>query len=188
MIQAEQDQRWSNKYSRLIKQANFRYNATLDQLSTDKKRGVDDGQINALALGSYIKNGESILITGCAGCGKSFLATAFGFQGCRQGYSVAYFNVQKLMMRLKVARLEGALIKLMEKLAKIDLLILDDFALVAFDKNHQNDFLEIIEDRHSKKGDYYCQPITGLGMVRCLSRSSGGGRCPGQNSPHFSSY
>lgn len=151
LVQAEQDQRWSNRYNRLVKNANFRYSATLDQLNTNKSRGIDANQVSSLATGTYIKQGEAILITGCAGCGKSFLATAFGFQACRQGFSVAYFNVQKLMMRLKVARLEGSLIKLMEKLAKIDLLILDDFALVPLDKNHQNDFMEIIEDRHAKR-------------------------------------
>jgi len=151
LIQAEKDQRWSNRYGRLIKTANFRYQATLEQLNTSKERGIDAGQINTLAVGSYLKNGESILICGCAGVGKSYLASAFGHQACRQGYAVAYYNVQKLLNQLKVARLDGSFFKLMERLAKTDLLILDDFGLTPLDNNQQNDVMELIEDRHARK-------------------------------------
>lgn len=151
LIQAEKDQRWSNRYGRLIKNAGFRYQATLDQLDTGKQRGIDASQINTLAIGTYLKNGEAILISGCAGVGKSFLASAFGHQACRQGHAVTYCNVQKLMNQLKVARLDGSFLKSMERLAKVDLLILDDFGLTPLDSNQQNDFMELIEDRHARK-------------------------------------
>ena len=104
-----------------------------------------------LSMGEYIRNGDSILITGSAGCGKSFLASALGSRACKQGYNVAYFNMQKLLMRLKVSRLEGSIIKLFDKLAKTDLLILDDFGLTPLQGQQQMDFMEIIEDRHAKK-------------------------------------
>ncbi|WP_281163359.1 ATP-binding protein [Niabella aurantiaca] len=90
-------------------------------------------------------------MSGCAGVGKSFLASAFGHQACRQGHAVAYYNVQKLMTQLKVSRLDGLLLKSMERLAKVDLLILDDFGLTPLDSNQQNDFMELIEDRHARK-------------------------------------
>lgn len=151
LIQAEKDQRWSNRYNRLIKNAGFRYQATLDELNSSKQRGLDATQINTLAVGTYLKNGESILISGCAGVGKSFLASAFGHHACRQGYTVLYYNVQKLMRHLKISRLDGSLLKLMERLAKADLLILDDFGLTPMDSNQQNDFMELIEDRHARK-------------------------------------
>lgn len=151
LIQAEKDQRWTNRYGRLIKNAGFRYQATLDQLDTSKQRGLDTSQINNLSVGTYLKNGEAILISGCAGVGKSFLASAFGHQACRQGHAVAYYNVQKLMNQLKVARLDGSFLKSMERLAKVDLLILDDFGLTPMDSNQQNDFMELIEDRHARR-------------------------------------
>ena len=104
-----------------------------------------------LATGSYIRNGESVLITGAAGCGKSYLASALGMQACRQGHTVAYYNMQKLLLRLKLARVEGTIIRFFEKLAATDLLILDDFGLSRLEKQTQLDFMEIIEDRHARK-------------------------------------
>lgn len=77
-------------------------------------------------------------------------ASALGHQGCALGYKVAYFNTQKLMLKIKMARLEGSIFKFFEKLAKTDLLILDDFGLTHLEKQQQMDLMEIIEDRHGK--------------------------------------
>lgn len=151
LLQAEQDQRSANRYARLLKNANFRYNASIEELNTQPSRNIDKSVVTRLAMGNYISNGESILITGSSGCGKSFLATALGFRACSQGYTVAYFNMQKLMMKLKMARLEGTIIKLFDKLSNTDLLILDDFGLTSLERQQQLDFLEIVEDRHARK-------------------------------------
>lgn len=151
LLQAESDQRNVNRYARLLKSAGFRYNASIEELRAESVRGMDRALIDRLAMGDYIRNGEAILITGSTGCGKSFLASALGNRACRQGYTVAYFNMQKLLMRLKVSRLDGSIIKLFDKLAKTDLLILDDFGLTPLQGQQQMDFMEIIEDRHAKK-------------------------------------
>lgn len=151
LIQAETGQRDTNRLERLIKNAAFRYKAALEELFFDAARGVEKTQVMLLATGNYIRNGEAILITGAAGTGKSTLGTALGMQACRQGFTVAYFNTQKLMAKLKIARLEGNSISLFEKLAKTDLLILDDWGLSKMDSQQQLDFLEIIEDRHARK-------------------------------------
>jgi DNA replication protein DnaC len=151
LLQAEHDQRESNKYARLQKNALFRYRASIEELAFDAARGLEQSRILSLATGGYIRNGEAILITGAAGCGKSFLASALGTQACKQGFNVTYYNMQKLMARLKVARLEGTAIRLFDKLAKTDLLILDDFGLASMDNQQQLDFMEIIEDRHARK-------------------------------------
>jgi len=103
-----------------------------------------------LAIGEYISKGEAVLITGATGCGKSFLASALGHQACALGFKVAYYNTQKLMMRMKLSRLDGTIIRFFEKLSKINLLILDDFGLTHLDGQQQLDLMEIIEDRHSK--------------------------------------
>jgi DNA replication protein DnaC len=151
LIQAEIDQREASRLERLTKNAAFRYRASIEELSFDAARGIEQAKVIALATGSYIRNGESILITGATGCGKSFLATALGMQACRQGHTVVYHNMQKLMARFKIARLEGSCISLFDKLAKTDLLILDDFGLSQMDNQQQLDFMEIIEDRHARK-------------------------------------
>jgi len=134
-----------------MKNAAFRYRASIEELTFDTARGIEQSKVMLLSTGSYIRNGESVLITGAAGCGKSFLASALGMQACRQGYTVNYYNMQKLMARFKIARLEGNSISLFDKLAKTELLIVDDFGLSSMDNLQQLDFMEIIEDRHGRK-------------------------------------
>ncbi|GHV32211.1 ATPase AAA [Bacteroidia bacterium] len=151
LLQSETDSRQENRYNRLLKNAGFRYQASIEELNTDPSRGIDKTLVARLSAGAYIKNGEAILITGASGCGKSFLASAFGQRACRQGFTVAYYNMQKLLVRLKLSRLDGSIIKLFDRLAKTDLLIMDDFGLTALQGQQQTDFLEIIEDRHAKR-------------------------------------
>lgn len=150
LLQAETDKRQENRYQRLMKNAGFRYRAFLEEIKADPVRGIDKTLIARLATGNYIKNGEALIITGAAGCGKSFLASALGHHACRQGYTVCYHNMQKLLVRLKLARADGSIIKLFDRMAKTDLLIIDDFGLTALQGQQQTDFLEIIEDRHAK--------------------------------------
>jgi DNA replication protein DnaC len=150
LLQAEAGKRQENRYERLLKNAGFRYRASVEEINADPARGVDKTLMARLAMGEYIKKGEAVIITGAAGCGKSFIASALGHRACNQGYTVSYNNMQKLLLRLKMARMDGSIIKLFERLAKTDLLIIDDFGLTALQGQQQTDFLEIIEDRHAK--------------------------------------
>jgi len=151
LLQAEADQRYENRYRRLLKNASFRYQASMEEVNPDSGRGIDKMLLSRLFTGDYIRQGETILITGASGCGKSFLASALGHQACRQGYTVEYHNMQKLLVKLKLARMDGSIIKLFDRMAKTDLLIIDDFGLTALQGQQQTDFLEIIEDRHAKR-------------------------------------
>jgi len=151
LLQAEADKRQENRYERLMKNAGFRYKAFMEEVKADPVRGIDKTLLARLAGGDYIKNGDAVIITGAAGCGKSFLASALGHHACRQGYTVCYHNMQKLLVRLKLSRADGSIIKLFDRLAKTDLLIIDDFGLTALQGQQQTDFLEIIEDRHARR-------------------------------------
>ncbi len=150
LLQAELQDRDNRRFERLRKSAKFRYTASLEELKYDPSRGLDKGTVSALATGDYITNGESVLITGPTGCGKSFVASALGHHACAQGHKVAYFNVQKLLQQTKMAHLEGTIYQLLNKISKAGLLILDDFGLIHFEKQHQMDLMEIIEDRHAR--------------------------------------
>lgn len=151
LLQGEEDQRKENRYKRLLKAASFRYQASLEEITLSPARGIDADRLARLGTGGYINHGEAILITGKSGCGKSFMASALGHQACKLGYRVAYYNMQKLQKILKIARLDGSILKVFEKIAATDLLILDDFGLTPLDQMQQVDLLEIIEDRHAKK-------------------------------------
>ena len=150
LLQAEEQERDNRRFKRLEYQAGFRYKASMEELRPDPARGIDKTLLATLATGDYISKGESVLITGATGCGKSFLSSALGHQACVQGFKVAYFNTQKLLLKTKMARLEGTIYKFFEKLAKTNLLIFDDFGLTHLEKQQQIDFMEMIEDRHGK--------------------------------------
>jgi DNA replication protein DnaC len=150
LLQAEDLERQNRRFKRLEYNAGFRYKASIEELKTDPARGVDKQLIATLSVGDYIEKGVSVLITGATGCGKSFMASALGHQACMQGYTVAYFNTQKLMLKMKMSRLEGSIFKLFEKLSKTHLLILDDFGLTHLEQQQQMDLMELIEDRHGK--------------------------------------
>jgi DNA replication protein DnaC len=150
LLQAEIQDRDNRRFDRLQKNARFRYQASVDEINYDASRGIDKTLITRLATGEYLDKGESVLITGATGCGKSFIASALGHQACAQGYKVAYFNIQKLMMKTKMSRAEGTIFKLFESLSKTNLLILDDFGLTHLEQQQQLDLMEIMEDRHAK--------------------------------------
>jgi DNA replication protein DnaC len=150
LLQAEEQDRTDRRFDQLKKNARFRYQASVEELRLESARGLDKGLILSLATGDYLTKAESVLISGATGCGKSFLASALGHQACAQGYKVAYYNVQKLLLRTKMARLDGSIYKFFEKTAKMDLLILDDFGLTHLEQQQRLDLMELIEDRHGK--------------------------------------
>lgn len=151
LLQSEELEKDNRRFKRLEHTAQFRYKASLEELKLDRTRGLDDLLLASLSTGDYLTKGESVLITGATGCGKSYLASALGHQACLLGFKAAYFNTQKLMLKTKMSRLEGTAIKFFDRIAKTDLLILDDFGLTHLEKQHQLDLMELIEDRHGKK-------------------------------------
>ena len=151
LIQSEWEEREGRKVDRYLKNARFRYQASIEELDFDSSRSLDKTLIMRLAEGSFIKRKEDVLLTGPTGVGKSFLASALGHQACHNGYRVIYFNTQRLFARLKMSKGDGSYFKEIARIEKQDVLILDDFGLAPLD-NHQRDALmEIIEDRHGIK-------------------------------------
>jgi DNA replication protein DnaC len=150
LLQSEEQERDNKRFERLQKAARFRYQASVEELHYDASRGIDKSLISVLATGDYLAKGEAVLITGSTGCGKSFLASALGHQACAQGYKVVYYNVQKILLKAKMCRVEGTILKFFDSIAKADLLILDDFGLTHLDQQQQLDLMELIEDRHGR--------------------------------------
>ena len=151
LIQSEWDERQNRKMEYYIRNAKFRYKASIEQLHFDAERNIDKNQLLRFADGSFIHKKENILLTGSTGCGKSYIASAIGHQACILGYKVLYLSTHKLMSKLKMAKADGSYLREIIKIEKQDLLILDDFGIQPFDSPSRLSLMEIIEDRHGKK-------------------------------------
>lgn len=150
LIESEWDDRHDRKLDRSLKNAHFRYKASVEQLSFDTARNLEKNQVMRLADCNFIKRKENILITGSTGIGKSYLASALGHHACSIGYKVLYQQSTKLFARLKLAKADGSYLKEIAKIERTDLLIIDDFGIQPLDTPSRTALLEIMEDRHGK--------------------------------------
>lgn len=151
LIDSEWDDRHNRAIERSLRNARFRYKATIEQIDYTAERGLDKNQLYRLADCCFISKAENLLITGSTGTGKSFVASALGHQGCQAGFKVLYTNTSKLLALLKMAKADGSAIKEMSRIERQDLLILDDFGIQPLDTQGRATLLEVIEDRHGKR-------------------------------------
>ena len=152
VIDAEWDDKLNRKIERAIKNARFHYKSSIENIIYDETRNIDKNTILRLAECEFVEKTENILITGSTGVGKSYIATALGYQACIEGYRVMYFNTSKLFAKLKMAKADGSYLKELAKIERQHVIILDDFGLQPLDNQNRIALLEIIEDRHNKGG------------------------------------
>ena len=151
LLAREWDYRSAAAIDRLIRQASFRYKAYPEQIDYTISRGLERNQMERLASLEFIRAGQNLFITGSSGIGKSFLATALGYQACKAGIRTLYANASKLLGALKVAKAKGVIEVELKKIERCPLLILDDLFLVPLDAKERPILLYIIEDRHGRK-------------------------------------
>lgn len=146
------DQEWlfrdNRRLSRLLKDAKLRVSACVEDLDYTHPRGLDRGVVRNLATCGWLHSRQNAIITGPTGVGKTFLACALANAGCRQGYSARYYRVPRLLSELAIARGDGSFPKLLGRLARIHLLVLDDWGITPLGVQEARDLLEVIDDRH----------------------------------------
>ena len=140
--------RENNRIGRLRKQAGFRLHAPPERLSYQDGRGLLKRQAAELLSGLYLRQKQNLLLTGATGCGKTYLACALGEQACRQQYSVRYYRLGRLLDEIGAARVDGSYNRLMIRLSKTHLLILDDWGLEKLSAEQAKELLEVMEDRY----------------------------------------
>jgi DNA replication protein DnaC len=148
LLEHEHLMREQRKQDRLIKQARFKLSATVQDIDYQHPRNLKQSQVAQLAQGDWIVRGKNLLITGPCGSGKTYLACAVGHQACLHGYTVRYYRLSRLMLALTQAKADGSYQRLLNQLAKIQLLIVDDWGLEPLKPAQRNDLLEIMDDRH----------------------------------------
>ncbi len=148
LVDRESMQRHNKKISRLQKAAKLKLQAYPEDIDYRHPRGLNKSQFADLLSSQWLHQHHNVLITGPTGCGKTYLGCVLATQACRHGLSVRYFRTSRLMESLSIAHGDGRFTKLIQQLAKTDLLILDDWGLEKMPLSQRNDLLEIMEDRH----------------------------------------
>jgi len=146
------DRQWTwkedRRMKRLLKNAKLKINGCIEDIDFKTPRGIDKSVILRLANGDWIKRTQNIIITGPTGVGKTYLACAIANRACRMGYSAFYIRAPRLFQELAIARGDGSYPKIIKKLLKTNVLVIDDLGLAPMSATERRDLLEVIEDRH----------------------------------------
>ena len=148
LVDREQSWRENRRLTRLLRDAKLKSSqACIEDIRYGGGRKLDTALMAQLASCQWIRHHQNLVLTGATGCGKTWLACAFGNAACRQGLSVAYVRTPRLFEELRIAHGDGSFGKRLSALAKTDLLILDDWGLAPLNQAERNDLLEVIDDR-----------------------------------------
>ena len=152
LVDREVHIRADRRHTRLLQKAQLKYpRAAIEDIDSRAGRGIDRKAFMSLALSDWIAQGDTILLTGPTGVGKTWLACALGQYACRRGYATLYLRVPRLAEELRVLHGSGGFGKWLAQLAKTEVVILDDWAVAALDTLTRGDLLEIIDDRAAHK-------------------------------------
>lgn len=151
LVEQEWVVRENRRLKRRLQQAKLQQSACIEDINYEKSRGLIKAKIIELSRCQWIRQRLNLFITGSTGCGKTYLACALAHRACLDGLTSRYYRLPRLWSALKVARADGTYPQLLAQLAKIDLLLLDDWGLVAPDIEQRRDLLEILDDRYQKR-------------------------------------
>jgi DNA replication protein DnaC len=152
LVEAEHMARDNRRIKTLLKDAQLRIEgACLEDVDVSAQRGIDKGMLRQLQSCAWVDQHHNVLITGMTGTGKSYLACALGQAACRRGLRVIYRRVPRLFDELALAKADGTYIKLLRKLGRAQVLILDDLGLGNPTEAQRHDLLELLEDRYAAR-------------------------------------
>lgn len=151
MVDREWTERQTRRLALRLAKSRLREPACIEDIDYKHPRGLDRSVVQRLATCQWVKNHENVILTGTSGLGKTWLACALVQKACRDGFSALYARAPRLLQDLYVARGSGTYPHALDRLAKPDVLVLDDFGLAPLVDTERRDFLEIIEDRHGRR-------------------------------------
>ena len=147
LVEREVVHRENRRLRRLLQVANLKQRACVEDLDFRARRGLDRSQIASLSSCDWIRAGQNLVVHGATGGGKTFLSCAFAHQACRQGLSALYLRAPRLFEELRLCHADGSFRKRLAAIAKVDLVLIDDFAISPIGPHERNDLLELLDDR-----------------------------------------
>jgi len=150
LIDSEWNAREQRKLTRRLRVAKLRYAASLEDVNFKHPRALDRQLVLSLGNCGWIQSRHNLVITGPTGIGKSYLACAFVERACRRGFNAAYLRLPRLLQQLAVARGDGSYERVLARLARLELLAIDDWLLAPLRDAERRDLIEVIEDRSER--------------------------------------
>jgi DNA replication protein DnaC len=147
LLDREVVHRDNRRLARLLQLAQLKQRACVEDIDYRARRGLDRSQLTSLAGCDWIRQAHNLLIHGATGCGKTFIAYALAQQACRQGLSALYLRAPRLFDELSVCHADGSFRKRLAAIAKVDLVLIDDFAITPMGARERTDLLELLDDR-----------------------------------------
>jgi len=147
LVERELTYRENRRLTRLLQLAQLKERAVLEDLDFRARRGLDRAQLASLSSCEWIRQHQNLLIHGATGCGKTFLGCALAHQACRQGLSALYLRAPRLFDELSLCHADGSFRKRLAAIAKVDLVVIDDFAIAPIGPRERTDLLELLDDR-----------------------------------------
>jgi DNA replication protein DnaC len=151
LVEREYTNREDRRLTRLLQLARLHLPATPEDIEFRRPRGLDKSLILRLVSCAWVEAHEVVLMSGATGTGKSYLVCALGHSACRHGFTTRYYRFSRMLGELARARADGSYPKLLEKLARTQLLIIDDFGLSPLTDSERRDLLEVLEDRYGRR-------------------------------------
>jgi DNA replication protein DnaC len=151
MVDREWTERENRRTGRRIKDARLGMQACLEDMRCDPARGLDKAAVRAFATGHWVRAKQNVIIIGMTGTGKSYVGAALAESACRHGYRALRTRVPRLLGELAVARADGSYIAMLGRLAKLDVLVLDDLLIAPLKDTERRDLLEVLEDRYDQR-------------------------------------
>ncbi len=148
LVDQQGDWRQNKALGRRMKNARFKLEATIEDIDYRHPRRLDRPLIRSLSACEWVSQHHNLIITGPCGVGKSFLACALAQKAVRDGFTAIYVRAPRLLSDLALARADGSFPKLLDRIARIDVLVVDDWAMAPLSDSDRRDFLEICDDRY----------------------------------------